>query len=315
MQLESLKKALSHRKLQSSEVNVLKENRTPSDKAKLMINQTPLHPRRLSIETSNAIRREKAHHANKPKETKLPHGASAEITPPPQGLNTDNRHTPMIKKSPRVRRLSIGTSSVVKLEKAKETNYVLEKAQANAERTPPRPRRLSIENCSSTKKGKTSYLEDRKVLKTPSVQSRTRRLSLEGPRYVNKDCSNSERSGHPQAASKPKAFPGHVDSTLDLSRQMDPKSTINAVYHNQVARIERERKIPPLQLPKTPEPTVFAKDDLAKDDLVEPLESQTTSTRATALGKESHIRKSLRAIGKLINGSEKRYAAAPSSSS
>lgn len=309
MQLESLKKELSNRKLQSPEVNVLKENRSPSDKPKLVTSQTPLRPRRLSIETSSAIRSEKAH-ANKPKETKslLP-GASAEMTPPSRGLNIENRYTPTTKKSPRVRRLSIGTSSVVKLEKAKETgaketNNVLEKAQANAERTPPRPRRLSIENYSTTKKVKTAYVEDKKVLKTPSMQPRTRRLSLEGPRCVNKDSTaNSERAGLPQEASKPIVLPSHVDSTLYVSRQMAPRSTINAVHDNQVARIERETKIPSIQPPKTPEPTVFA-----KGDLVEPLESQTTSTRATANGKASHIKKSLRAIGKLINGSEKRYA-------
>ncbi|KAK1386615.1 Calponin-homology (CH) domain-containing protein [Heracleum sosnowskyi] len=306
-ELESLKKALSNRKLQSSEVNVLKENRSPSDKPKLVTNQTPLRPRRLSIESSSAIRREKTH-ANKPKETKslLP-GASAEITPPSRRLNIENRFTPTMKKSPHVRRLSIGTSSVVKLEKIKETgpnetNNALEKAQANGERTPPRPRRLSIENYSTAKKGKTAYVEGKKMLKTPSLQIRTRRLSLEGPRFVNKDsAANLERSDLPQAASKPIAFPTHVDSALDVSRQMVPKSTINDVRNNQVARTEKQTRIPSLQLPKTPEPTVFA-----KSDVVEPLESQTTSTRATANGKASHIRKSLRAIGKLINGSEKR---------
>lgn len=315
MQLESLKKALSYRKLQSPEVNVLKENKSPSDKPKLVTNQTPLRPRRLSIETSSAIRREKAY-ANKPKETKslLP-GASAEITPPSRRLNIENRYTPTMKKSPRVRRLSVGTSSVVKLEKIKETgpsetNNVLEKAQANGERTPPRPRRLSIENYSTTKKGKTAYVEDKKVLKTPSTQTRTRRLSLEGPRYVNKDsAANSDRSGPPQAASKPIAFPTHDNSTLDVSRQLAPKSTINDDHNNQEARIGREKRIPSLQVPKTPEPTVSA-----KSDLVEPSESQTTSTRATANGKASHIKKSLRAIGKLINGSEKRYAAPQSRS-
>lgn len=312
MQLESLKKALSNRKLLSSEINVFKENKSPSDKPKLVTNQTPLRPRRLSIETSSAIRREKVH-ANKPKETKslLP-GASAEITPPSRRLNIENRYTPTMKKSPRVRRLSVGTSSVVKLEKIKETGpnetkNVLEKAQANGERTPPRPRRLSIENYNSTtKKGKTVSVEDKKVLKTPSTQTRTRRLSLEGPRYVNKESTvNSDRSGLPQAASKPIALPTQVDSTLDVSRQLAPKSTINDAQNNQEARIQREKRIPSLQITKTPEPTVFA-----KSDLVEPLESQTTtSTKPTANGKASHIRKSLRAIGKLINGSEKRYAA------
>ncbi|KAL8133414.1 uncharacterized protein LOC141712521 [Apium graveolens] len=301
-ELESLKKALSNRKLQSSEVNILKENLSPSDKPKSVTNQTPLRPRRLSIETSSTIRSEKAH-ANKPKETKslLP-GSSAEITPLSRRLNIENRFTPMMKKSPHARRLSVGTSSVVKMEKIKETgpnetNNVLEKAQANGERTPPRPRRLSIENYSTAKKGKTAYVEDKKVLKTPSTQTRTRRLSLEGPRSVN----NSERSGQPQAASKEIAFPTHVDSTLHVSRQLAPKSTTNGVHNNQVARIEREERVPSIQLTKTPEPTVFA-----KSDLVEPLELQTTSTRTTANGKASHIKKSLRAIGKLINGSEKR---------
>ncbi|XP_027174161.1 kinesin-like protein KIN-14L [Coffea eugenioides] len=55
-----------------------------------------------------------------------------------------------------------------------------------AERTPPRPRRLSIENCSSIKLEKENS-DDRKGTKTPFMQGRSRRLSLEGQRYAKKD--------------------------------------------------------------------------------------------------------------------------------
>ena len=59
--------------------------------------------------------------------------------------------------------------------KIKEPRSPTEKPKAVPERTPPRPRRLSIENCSATKTEKAMNNEDRKG--TPSIPTCSRRLS------------------------------------------------------------------------------------------------------------------------------------------
>ena len=69
--------------------------------------------------------------------------------------------------------------------KIKEPRSPTEKPKAVPERTPPRPRRLSIENCSATKTEKAMNNEDRKG--TPSIPTRSRRLSSEGQKYAKKD--------------------------------------------------------------------------------------------------------------------------------
>lgn len=191
-----------------------------------------------------------------------------------------------------------------KLGKAREPkgpNYVFEKAEANSKRISHHFRRLSSD---SGQHAKTAYLEDQKV-KTPSVLNRTRRLSLEGQRYVNKDSMISERSGLPRAAmsaSKSKVCTSRGDFRPEVSRQMAPKSTLYPVSDSQVERLKKERKVPSTFEPPGTTEAVYARSQL----MIELLESQTASMKATVNGKASQIRKSLRAIGKLINGSEKR---------
>ena len=73
--------------------------------------------------------------------------------------------------------------------------------QKQCDRTPPHPRRLSIENCSSTKTEKAMNMEDRKG--TSSIPTRLRRLSLECPRYAKKDSLQIKLSDD---ASKPQPF-------------------------------------------------------------------------------------------------------------
>lgn len=52
------------------------------------------------------------------------------------------------------------------------------------ERTPPRSRRLSIENCNTTEMKRAINSVDKREPKSPSMPTRSRRLSLEGPRPV-----------------------------------------------------------------------------------------------------------------------------------
>ncbi|MCD7448946.1 hypothetical protein HAX54_047558 [Datura stramonium] len=61
-----------------------------------------------------------------------------------------------------------------------------QKSKAIAERSTPRARRLSIENCTTVRTEKAN-LDDEKGSKTPAVKTRSRRLSLEGPRLASKN--------------------------------------------------------------------------------------------------------------------------------
>ncbi|PSS21172.1 Kinesin-like protein [Actinidia chinensis var. chinensis] len=205
--------------------------------------------------------------------------------------------------------------------RTKEPRSPLDKPQAMTERTPPRSQRLSIENCSTMKTEKTMNSEDKKGIKTPSLPTRSRRLSLEGPRLVHKEpvqIKTSEPVRNPlpsetvslqkygqlqcsEAASKPC---GHVSNC-----QRAPRSPTSSFYKSQVVKTDGRTKIPPLQLAKTPEPPTVAGNEV--QIMMQGRSNCSTEPRTPVLTsstnlKGSQIRKSLRTIGKLINGSEKR---------
>ncbi|KAM7530060.1 hypothetical protein LguiB_033470 [Lonicera macranthoides] len=170
--------------------------------------------------------------------------------------------------------------------KPRETKSPFDKPKATPERTPPpRSRRLSIENCNSTKTEKVQSSELKKGSKTPSVPARSRRLSLEGPR--NKD---PVKYKIPEPTTKPM----HLgQSVTDTCRQRAPRSPTGSVHKSQVVKTDvRTMKTPPPKLHKTPERSVPGRNDAG-------LMSSTKE-------RGSQIKKSLRSIGKLINGSEKR---------
>ncbi|KAK0597695.1 hypothetical protein LWI29_027780 [Acer saccharum] len=229
----------------------------------------------------------------------------------------------------------------------KESNEVLQlkqqidslkKALANkeamTERTPPRTRRLSIENGNSTMKTENgnSTMKTEKVLnseikrgtKTPSVPTRARRLSLEGPRFGMKDniqvkVSDDVHKPLPldtvsgqkyaqfqdaEAASKSYGqFSSNGNSMMDMYHLKAPRSPTSLSYQRQAVKVDGKTQIPSIQQPKTPEPQIFVRNEVQtvmQYELTLPSEPRTTG------GKGSQIRKSLRTIGKLINGSEKR---------
>lgn len=205
--------------------------------------------------------------------------------------------------------------------KTKEPKSPFGKPRVVTERTPPRPRRLSIENCGTMKTENTMNIEDRKG--TPSVPTRSRRLSLEGPRYVKKDSLQIKVSDD---VSKPLSFDavsvqkygdiqdaeavtkpyGHFSNggsmTMEVSRTKPPQSPTSTIYQKRVTKTGGITQIPTLQLPKTPEPPILAR----QSELSLPTDSQTPNLISSVNGKGSQIRRSLRTIGKLINGSEKR---------
>ncbi|KAG5242640.1 kinesin [Salix suchowensis] len=204
----------------------------------------------------------------------------------------------------------------VQSNKMKDPRSPCEMPKVMPERTPPRARRLSIENGSSRKSEKITNTEDRKASKTPSVPTRSKRLSLEGPKHDNKehfqtkvaaddvsrplrfDSVTLQKHGFVQdseAVSKPFGHSAGGSSTVEVYRLNSTRSP-TSLYQKRMVKTDNSRtQIPSLQLPTTPEPLVISRNAEAATNLV----------RSTH-GKGSQIRKSLRTIGKLINGSDKR---------
>ncbi|XP_022951626.1 kinesin-like protein KIN-14L isoform X1 [Cucurbita moschata] len=192
-----------------------------------------------------------------------------------------------------------------------------------AERTPPRPRRLSIENCSSAKTELLSKEAMGKGSKTPSI--RTRRSSLEGPKCINNDGLSTKllEDGSKNQALKfqkcsiiqnsvPISRVSHSISNgtvaLEMNHKAPARSPQGASYMKRTIDTKGTR-IPSLQLPKTPEPPKHVRNDIQnqmQSDAMFPTDAQTPNLNGTASGKGSRIRRSMRTIGKLINGSEKR---------
>lgn len=199
-------------------------------------------------------------------------------------------------------------------------NKTCEKPRPIMERTPPRPRRLSIENCV------TSNVEGRKGSKTPSLPNRSRRSSLEGPRTFKKDnpeisvpddiCRPKavlmQKYGQPQdAEASTKSFGNFSNGTtvVEVCHPKEPRSPTSVTYQKRF-KTDSRTQIPSLQLPKTPEPQTRPKievQSLMQNELTFSTDYQTPNLISSTNGKGSHIRRSLRTtIGKLINGSEKR---------
>ena len=201
--------------------------------------------------------------------------------------------------------------------KIKEPKSPFGKQKATIEKTPPRTRRLSIENGSNMKS-----LEDRRGPKTPSVPTRARRLSLEGPRNGKKDNSQIKvsedvsKSLHASTVSVQKYGQFHDaeavtkqfgnlsngSSMVEIYHSKDPRSPTSSSFQKQALKTDCRTQIPRFQLPNTPEPQV-----IARNDIQNVTQSVLSTESRTANGKGSQIRKSLRTtIGKLISGSEKR---------
>ncbi|KAJ8755572.1 hypothetical protein K2173_022151 [Erythroxylum novogranatense] len=207
--------------------------------------------------------------------------------------------------------------------KVKEPKSPSGKPKSFNERTPPRVRRLSIENGSSMKSGKNMKSVDYKGLVTPSVSSR--RLSLEGPRYGKKDEPDNIgqklyieavakqtylQSQDPEAMTK--IYGNSVDDnpTMKVYHLNAPRSpTSSSSYQKHNAKRDSKTQIPTLQFQVTPEPKVATRHQiqfLFQSELSVPTDTRVCNLSDSANGKGSQIRKSLRTIGKLVNGSDKR---------
>ncbi|KAJ6408270.1 hypothetical protein OIU84_011561 [Salix udensis] len=168
----------------------------------------------------------------------------------------------------------------VQSNKMKDPRSPCEMPKVMPERTPPRTRRLSIENGSSRKSEKITNTEDRKASKTPSVPTRSKRLSLEGPKHDNKEhfqtkvaaddvsrplCFDSvtlQKHGFVQdaeAVSKPFGHSAGGSSAVEVYRLNSTRSP-TSLYQKRMVKTDNSRtQIPSLQLPTTPEPLVISR--------------------------------------------------------
>ncbi|PQQ01238.1 hypothetical protein Pyn_09717 [Prunus yedoensis var. nudiflora] len=144
-----------------------------------------------------------------------------------------------------------------------------EKPRTMTERTPQRLRRLSIENCSTVKTEKAINLEDRKGSKTPSLSTRSRRLSLEGPRSVKNDSlqishdmgkflasetvprENCGQLQETEAVTKPFGHFRNENTTLEVWFPKTPRSPTRIPYQKRVVETDSKTQVPSLQPPPT----------------------------------------------------------------
>ncbi|XP_052881112.1 kinesin-like protein KIN-14L [Gossypium arboreum] len=204
--------------------------------------------------------------------------------------------------------------------KMKEPKSPFEKQMAAIEKTPPRTRRLSIENGSTMKSEKAMNAEDRRGPKIPSSITRARRLSSECSRNednsqikVSADVSRSLHAStvsvqkysqfqDEEALTKQFGNLSNGSSVMEAYHSKPHRSPTSSSFQKQALKTDCRTQIPRLELPSTPEPKVYSRNDI--QNLMQTVIS--TESR-TANGKGSQVRKSLRTtIGKLISGSEKR---------
>ncbi|KAL3819778.1 hypothetical protein ACJIZ3_005683 [Penstemon smallii] len=280
-QIESLKSALAYKEVQTPQTKSLKESaKTPVGKPKLMTDKTPPRPRRLSIENGSTMQMDRSINYDNKRVAKTP------VEKPKQ--MTD-------KTPPRPRRLSIENGnhdhkSVAKLP--------VEKPKQVIEKTPPRPRRLSIENGNYDHKSVAKSPAEKPKQMTEKTPPRPRRLSIENGTTINYD--NKRVAKTPVKTPSRILSPEGTQNAQKVSLQLQmaaPKSPISSAMKSPITRIDTAIKVPSFQVPKTPEPQIKSTNEVQK--------VQLTNERPTQ-GKASQIRKSLRTIGKLINGSEKR---------
>ncbi|XP_028100274.1 kinesin-like protein KIN-14L isoform X2 [Camellia sinensis] len=180
-------------------------------------------------------------------------------------------------------------AQTVRPTKSKEPRSPLEKPpHARTERTPPRSQRLSIENSNKTEMKRAINSVDKRGPKDPVQIKLSETVSNLLPSeavLVQKYTQFQD----PVAATKPYGHVSNGESMIDIYRPRAPLS-------------------PTLQ-PKTPEPPKLVRNEvhiMMHGESNFSTEPRTPGLTSNANGKGSHIRKSLRTIGKLIKGSEKR---------
>ncbi|XP_072982759.1 kinesin-like protein KIN-14A isoform X1 [Typha latifolia] len=205
--------------------------------------------------------------------------------------------------------------------KLKENTPISERSKQMTERTPPRPRRLSIENASNTKFGTATKLDDRKVLKSPISKSKfvsdympicDTLSNIQGPNSKKKLYSTFSED----KALKENGIPHDPIFLQDIP---DAKVKLNnakiitvdtAAVHQcspDAFKVDNQSVFPLQQ--KTPDKTMKMSD--GRNDIGSTTKSEARNMNANVGSRGYQIRKSLQSIGKFINGSERRNAQFP----
>lgn len=156
--------------------------------------------------------------------------------------------------------------------------------------------------------------EDRSGAKSPLLP-RSRRLSLEGPRTIKKESLQPKASAvgdlsktlqyeamsisqqkngqqqDPEAVSK---LNGQLSNVISKA---PPRSPTKINYQKRLIKVDSGVQIHPIKLPQTPEPS---------SSVVDNNNNGFGNDSITTKAKGSQLRRSLRTIGKLINGPDKR---------
>ncbi|KAL9255675.1 Kinesin-like protein, partial [Drosera capensis] len=290
------------------------ENKEP---AKAMINRAPLRSRRMSLEHPSLAKSETSS-SSMPKSRRL--SIETLVTVKHDEVRNsccmNPEKVPLEFSVPGTRRMSSEHSRMMQVEKMQSIKPGRLKEQKSSsssgqvktgttEQTPPRPRRLSIENQCAMRSDKTTSTDSRRDNKTTSSTSTkhtgesgsapARRLSLEGPKSTKMKCFE-------------------IDMSEDMCKLSDSNSDLCSPGHSftclgQPTLADYESEAPFFQPEFTTEPIILSGPgfEFAMDgEFNITNDFQTSEAVRSGHGKRSQIKKSIRTLGKFINGLDKK---------
>ncbi|XP_019223424.1 PREDICTED: kinesin-like protein KIN-14L isoform X2 [Nicotiana attenuata] len=342
-EIETLKKALANKETQTPQINKPKEAaRTPFQKPKAIAERPTPRARRLSIENCTTMRVEKAN-ADDETGSKTPAAKTRSRRLSLEGPRLASKNLERIK--------SLETTSkqddkpeVVCLQKSSElqegdditklydqvgNGSCMEAphspTSAFKRQQPPRSPTAGFK-IQQAPRSPTSAYKRQQPPRSPisgfksqqAPRSPTSFKSQLPPRSPTSGFKSKQAPRSPTSAYKSQQPPWSPTSVFKSCNA--PRSPTSAAIKSQgVKTTDNRTRIPSLQLPKTPEPLITSIDEIKggmRSERTISSEFQTPTLISSTHGKGSQIRRSLRTIGKLINGSDrknqqKRTEAAP----
>ncbi|CAA2965526.1 Kinesin-4 [Olea europaea subsp. europaea] len=300
-QIENLKKALANKETGIPLVNYSKEPaRTPCEKPKQMTERTPVRPRRLSIESTNNLPLQKENYDDT-RGSKTPLVKMRSRRSSLEGPRYTKQDSEQIKLSEVVSKLQKPETCLQKQSQTQEHKYSGGSCvDSTNHRTPRSP-------TSSAFKGQVVKIVDT-TMKAPSFQNPKTPEPEEVIKFVKPEVTCLQNNSYTQEHK-------YGGSLIDSTQHRAPRSPTSSAFKSQLVKVvDTAMKDPSFQNLKTPEPHVKSKTGvqrLQQNEISIYSEIQTPCSTNITHGKGSQIRKSLRSIGKLINGSEKRNQQKP----
>ncbi|KAK9125208.1 hypothetical protein Scep_014054 [Stephania cephalantha] len=217
---------------------------------------------------------------------------------------------------PRLRRLSIESSTSVKTEKVSymENNRygsktVAAKSKPKPECSVTRPRRLSLEGAKPIKKN-LPQIQTSSVSVSRIYELEAQPCAIPDPSQQQTNVGNNNRWCHSSEADMRDRNCSGTDSLIPMYNSSIPRSPTSSARQIRRPELVGRSRVQPIHSPKTPEPPSFSiKEEvqaLTPLDLSFSNRTQIPSYSASTTKNGSKIKKSLHTIGKLINPSEKR---------